>query len=350
MPPPTPSVPPAPNGPVVGQRFGEFELIREIGRGGMGVVFEARQLHLDRPVALKVMRQTDAAVRSRFVREGKALARVASPNVVRMHHAGRIGDDLYLAMEFIDGLDLAKRLRTGWRPSLVQAVTLVLQAAQGLADAAAEGLIHRDIKPANLLLARDGMLKIVDFGFVRMPGESQILTKSGLVVGTIEYLSPEQALGKPCDQRSDIYSLGVVFYELLTGIRPFAGQAMAIIDQHIFAAPREPRLIAPGIPLVVQDVVLRCLDKRAAQRYQTAHELVAALRAALAHLATEPTRRARRLLLLTLTAVVVVVGAALAWIWYANAGAMTRPADATGAADDASDVAHGQRRGWNSRT
>ncbi|HYE03977.1 MAG TPA: serine/threonine-protein kinase [Planctomycetota bacterium] len=313
---PTPPAPRSPTGPVAGQRFGDFDLIREIGRGGMGVVFEARQHQLDRPVALKVIRHPDEAVRSRFVREGKALARVASPNVVRMHHAGRIGEDLYLAMEFIDGLDLAKRLRMGWRPSVVQAVTLVLQAAQGLAAAAAEGLIHRDIKPANLLLARDGTLKIVDFGFVRMPGESQVLTKSGLVVGTVEYLSPEQALGKPCDQRSDIYSLGVVFYELLTGVRPFAGQAMAIIDHHIFTAPREPRLVVPGIPLVVQDVVLRCLDKRAAQRYQSADELAAALRAALAHLAMEPSRRTRRLVLLVVAAIVVTSVAAIA-VWYA---------------------------------
>ena len=314
-------------GPVVGKRFGDFLLMREIGRGGMGAVFEARQIGLDRRVALKLMLRPEPVMRERFTREAKALALVDSPHVVKVHHAGQIGDDLYFAMEFVDGTDLALRLRAGWRPTHAEAVNLILQAARGLAAAAAHGLIHRDIKPGNLILAADGTLKVADFGLVRMASEGEQLTQTGTVMGTVNYFSPEQGMGGRCDPRSDIYSLGVVFYELLTGVLPFHGEsAAAIIYQHVHVEPRAPQNVDPTIPAACQAVVLRCLHKRATERYQNANELIAAL--ALIDTRTPPKpRRSRRSATAAALAAILLIAGVGAWGWHVRADAAAPATD-----------------------
>src|SRR4051812_20480332 len=253
------SADPAPIGQV-----GDFVLLRILGQGGMGIVYEAREPRLGRRVALKLMLRATPPLRERFAREARALALVDSPHVVRVHHSGVHNDDLFFAMEYVDGEDLSRRMERGWQPTHREALELILQAARGLAVAGDHGLIHRDIKPGNLMLGRDGTLKLMDFGLVRMSHEES-LTQSGVVMGTVNYFSPEQGMGQRCDARSDLYSLGVVFYELLIGDVPFHGEsAAAIIYQHVHAPPPQPRKADPSIPRAYEDIVLRCLAKRAA--------------------------------------------------------------------------------------
>ncbi len=264
-----------------GQIWGDFAFERLLGRGGMGAVYLGRQLSLDRPMAIKVLPRhlsEHSGFKARFQLEAKAVALISSPYVIQVHTAGEHRGNHYFAMEFVEGEDLAQRLRGGWRPSQQEAVDLVLQAARGLVAAAEHGLVHRDIKPGNLMIDRRGALKIMDFGLVKLAAESHALTATGTVQGTVSYFSPEQGRGLPCDQRTDLYALGVVFYELLTGRLPFTGgDATSVIYQHIHVAPRPPREFDATIPDPWQTVVLRLMAKAVEDRYQTAAELAADL-------------------------------------------------------------------------
>ncbi|MCK6475132.1 MAG: serine/threonine protein kinase, partial [Planctomycetes bacterium] len=202
---------------------------------------------------------------------------VDSPHVVRLHDSGEHQGRLWLAMEYVPGRTLAEELRR--RPGLspVEAAGWVLQAARGLAAAHRCGLVHRDIKPANLLIAGDGTLKIADFGLARLAG-ARTLTVTGTVLGTPQYIAPEQGRGLEADARSDLYSLGTVLYELLTGRPPFTGDAPdALIFQHNFAEPELPAALNPDVPHDLQAVCLKCLQKSPARRYPEAEVLIADL-------------------------------------------------------------------------
>ncbi len=266
---------------LVGCVLGDFRVGTLLGRGGMGAVYRGRQESLDRDVAIKVLPphlSDNEGFRSRFQLEAKAVASLDSPHIIKVYGAGEAHGHHWFAMEYVEGHDLAQTIRREGRPSRQTALGWVLQAARGLQAAGDLGIIHRDIKPANMMLTKRGMVKIMDFGLVRTTKEAQGLTMTGTVMGTVSYFSPEQGRGERCDCRTDLYALGVMFYEFLTGRLPFTGEdPTSIIYQHIHVAPTPPREVDPSIPVDFQSVVLKCLQKRAEDRYQTAAELVADL-------------------------------------------------------------------------
>lgn len=267
-----------------GQTWDDFTIGNLIGHGGMGEVYLAWQCSLGREVAFKILpgaTGSDAEQRRRFADEARAAARLHSPHTVAVIASGEHAGTPWLAMEYVSGVSLAQMLterrREGHPLPPREALGLIRQAAHGLADAHHERLVHRDLKPANLLLDVDGTLKIADFGLVRFL-DMQTVTIAGTVLGTPTYAAPEQLRGLSTDARSDLYSLGVVLYELLTLRPPFAGTtAEALIFQHNFAEPPLPTTINPDVPQDLQAVCLKCLQKDPARRFADADALLADL-------------------------------------------------------------------------
>jgi formylglycine-generating enzyme required for sulfatase activity/tRNA A-37 threonylcarbamoyl transferase component Bud32 len=271
-------------GALTGKTVGDYEVGGILGEGGMGTVYRARQISLKRRVALKVLPPNlanDLRLRERFEQEARTASLLNSPNVVQVFAAGSFEDMVYFVMEFVEGTDLSEQLRTKQETGELftpdEAANFVIQAARGLAEAGKHSIVHRDIKPANLMITGKGVVKVADFGISKIAGEHG-LTMTGTAVGTPAYCSPEQGRGDQVDARADIYSLGVVFYELLTGKKPFEGAtANALIYQHNYAEPKLPTDLRAEIPNAYQAVVLKCLQKDPAKRYQDAAELVSDL-------------------------------------------------------------------------
>lgn len=244
----------------------------------MGEVWRATDQNLDRTVAVKLLLTAapDSQARERFLLEAQTAARLSDPHVVAVYDFGTHEGRLFLVMEHVQGHSLAHAgpLRGAMTPSRV--ADIAAQAAAGLSAAHRQGVVHRDIKPGNLLLAADGTVKIADFGIARFTGEaSASLTMTGQVIGTSTYLAPERGLGRPACAASDVYSLGCVLYELLTGRPPFQGDnAAAVVFQHVDAAPEPPRNWCPGLPGTFEDYLMRLLSKRPEQR-PTAAEVAA---------------------------------------------------------------------------
>ncbi|MGW3769699.1 serine/threonine-protein kinase [Actinomadura verrucosospora] len=257
---------------------GRYRLDEPIGQGGMGEVWRATDQNLDRTVAVKLLLTAapDSQARERFLLEAQTAARLSDPHVVAVYDFGTHEGRLFLVMEHVQGHSLAHAgpLRGAMTPSRV--ADIAAQAAAGLSAAHRQGVVHRDIKPGNLLLAADGTVKIADFGIARFTGEaSASLTMTGQVIGTSTYLAPERGLGRPACAASDVYSLGCVLYELLTGRPPFQGDnAAAVVFQHVDAAPEPPRNWCPGLPGTFEDYLMRLLSKRPEQR-PTAAEVAA---------------------------------------------------------------------------
>jgi eukaryotic-like serine/threonine-protein kinase len=262
---------------------GRYRLERPLGHGGMASVFLAHDVELDRPVAVKLLAESlagDTAFRTRFLREARLAARLSHPNVVAVYDAGETGDGRpYIVMEYVEGTTLEGR---GPLPAR-EAVALAVQACHGLAHAHAAGLVHRDVKPHNLLLRADGTLKVADFGIARA-AEATALTQVGTVLGTAAYLAPEQAAGDEVTAAADIYSLGAVLYELLTGRTPFEPETLADLADRPEIAPLSE--LAPGVPRDVEDAVMRSLARNPAYRQASADELARELGAR----PTAPTR------------------------------------------------------------
>ena len=266
-----------------GRRIAHYRLERVLGRGGMGVVYLARDLTLDRTVALKVLHPAAAerpGRRARFEVEGRLLARLRHANLVQVHESGEQDDVAYLAMEFVNGPTLHETLKTQ-RPEPRAAAVLVEQLARAVAHAHAAGVIHRDLKAANVLMTEDGTPKISDFGLGTVLGSGPGLTVTGEVIGTPNYLAPEMVVpsGIPTGPAVDVYGLGTILYEALTGRPPFLGDSIAfVLVQVQFAGPVAPRTLRPEVPRDLETICLKCLEKVPEHRYPSATALAEELR------------------------------------------------------------------------
>jgi eukaryotic-like serine/threonine-protein kinase len=261
---------------------GRYRVERNLGHGGMAAVYRARDGELDRPVAIKVLAEHlggNPAFRDRFLREARLAARLSHPNVVQVFDAGEEGGRPFIVMEYVEGESLADALERERRLDPAHVVDLALQVCGGLEHAHAAGLVHRDIKPGNLLVRADGVVKVADFGIARA-AETTKLTQIGSVLGTAAYLSPEQAAGEEVTAATDIYSLGCVLYEALTGRTPYVFQNLA----ELAAKHEEPiapvRELASDVPEALEAAVMRCLARNPAYRPASAAELARELAAA----------------------------------------------------------------------
>jgi eukaryotic-like serine/threonine-protein kinase len=260
-----------------------YKLGPSVGRGGMGEVFRATDAHLGRPVAVKLLLPSDrdARVAERFHREARAAARLNDPHVVSVYDFGHHGDGFFLVMELVEGRTVAEELAQHGPLPKDRAIDIIEQAAAGLAAAHREDVVHRDVKPGNLLLAADGTVKVADFGIAHLPGEeTTTLTAAGQIIGSTHYLAPERAKGAQAGKAADVYSLGCVLYQLVTGEPPFkAEHPAAILYQHVDAAPARPGLIRPELSGPFEAVLLQMLAKDAAARPSAAEIAAGALRA-----------------------------------------------------------------------
>ena len=256
-----------------------YEIGKRIGRGGMAEIFQARDILLDRPVAMKVLFPefaTDPAFVERFRREAQAAANLNHPNIVAVYDWGKVNNTYYIAMEYVNGRTLADILKQSGTLTPMQVCDVMSEVASALISAHQNGVIHRDIKPGNILVSTTGQVKVADFGIARAlgAGVEQGLTQTGAVMGTATYFSPEQAQGVSTDQRSDIYSLGVVMYEMLSGVPPFTGEnavAIAYKQVHERAMPLDQRLTSA--PPEVAAIVAKCMEKSPDDRYSSAEEV-----------------------------------------------------------------------------
>jgi serine/threonine protein kinase len=278
-----------------GQQIENYRIDGVLGEGGMGTIYRATDVNLSRPVAMKVMHgelAADAAFQQRFHQEARAAARLDHPSIVRVYHFGRQSGLLYIVMELVDGLSLGAYLRQLAKLNQVvrleETLALIAQAADALGYAHRQGVIHRDVKPDNILVKRldradrpgDPPLRamVTDFGLAKLL-EMEADTQAGLMMGTLPYMSPEQVLDLPLDGRSDIYSLGVVLYQLATGALPLDIRSPErALHAHQYEEIPAPRAAHPGVPPAVERVILRALARRPENRYQTAEELAADLR------------------------------------------------------------------------
>jgi serine/threonine-protein kinase len=266
-------------------KIGRYEIFEEIGRGAMGVVYKAHDPNLDIVLALKVLRKdrltNDPFVR-RFLAEARALGRLDHPEIVRVYNVDQDGEEVYIAMEFIQGEPISSLMKMR-QLNPEEIVDFGARMAETLDYAHKKGIIHRDVKPSNILCSTDGKLKITDFGIAHIEDPSGVEeTQSGEILGTPAYMSPEQVLGRPVDGRSDIFSLGIILYEMTTRTRPFVGQGMNAIFNAITNDSPPPIInINQMIPGRLSDVIMKCLNKSPEARFADGRELAAALRSSL---------------------------------------------------------------------
>ena len=257
-----------------------YEILEVIGAGGMAVVYKALCHRLNRYVAVKILRDdmaTDAESRRRFTTESKAISMLSHPNIVSVYDVSRGGDPMYIVMELVDGISLKQYMTKRGALTWKEALHFSSQIAKALSHAHSKGIIHRDIKPHNIMLTRDGVIKVADFGIARLQ-DSQNTLMNQEALGSVHYISPEQAKGETVDARTDLYSLGVVMYEMLTGRLPFEGDSpVSVAVQHINAIPLQPRDIVPDIPAGLEAITMKAMNPDIHQRYQSAEELLADL-------------------------------------------------------------------------
>lgn len=265
---------------MINRNITHYKIVAEVGRGSMGIVYKARDTKLNRTVAMKFL--SPSAVgnhedKTRFMNEARAAAAVSHPNICTIYEIDEAEGHIFISMEFVEGRSLELMLASGPLET-PDSVKIIMQVAEGLNEAHEKGVIHRDIKPGNIMITARGQAKIMDFGVAKSPSTTSI-TKAGTAVGTIAYMSPEQSRGEPLDHRTDIWSLGVVLYEMLAGVRPFRGDyEQAIIYGIQNEDPPPPMTLNPGVPLKLSQVVLNMLVKDRDLRTQNAKRLIEALR------------------------------------------------------------------------
>jgi eukaryotic-like serine/threonine-protein kinase len=265
---------------MIGNLVGSYKITDKIGEGGMGAVFRGIDVMLEREVAVKMLRpelSQQPNIVERFRSEAVTLAKLNHPNIATLYSFVRQGEDFFMVMEFVRGETLDDLIRRTGAMPVDKAIGLLCQAIEGIDHAHRMGIIHRDVKPANMMMTETGTLKVMDFGIARVLGTSR-MTKQGNIVGTIEYMSPEQVRGQETDARSDIYSLGILLYEMLTGRVPFSSDSeFDLMKMQIDDAPQPPRVFAAQIPQAVEQAIMRALAKRPEARFQSAADFRNAL-------------------------------------------------------------------------
>jgi len=267
---------------LVGLTISHYKILEKLGEGGMGVVYKAEDIRLKRPVALKFLPQTlttDPEAKERFTHEAQAASALDHPNICNVYEIDETDDgQLFMAMACYEGETLKKKIERGPLP-IEEAVEVATQVAQGLAKAHESGIVHRDIKPANIIVTKDGIAKILDFGLAKLSGRT-LLTRTGTTMGTAAYMSPEQARSEAVDARTDIWSLGVVLYEMLTGRKPFESDYEQALVYSILNEDAKPiKAIRPDVPEAIEKITRRAMAKESEDRYQIATDLVADLEA-----------------------------------------------------------------------
>jgi serine/threonine-protein kinase len=263
--------------------FGRYEIVAEIGQGAMGTVYLGRDPKINRQVAIKTLGYSSVPseeleeVKSRFLREAEAAGKLSHPNIVTIYDVGEEHDTAYMAMELLEGNDLTAFCRNDRLEPVPEVLDIMAAVTDALGYAHQRGVIHRDIKPANIMRLKDGRVKVTDFGIAKVRDAAQ--TRTGIVMGTPSYMSPEQVGGKKLDGRSDLFSLGIVFYEMLTGRKPFEGETLAALMYAIAKAPFRPLPeIVPDIPSGCVSIVNKLLNKGVTRRYKSAEVALEAIR------------------------------------------------------------------------
>jgi serine/threonine protein kinase len=265
-------------------KLGRYLIQSELGRGAMGVVYKATDSVLERTVAVKTVNmalERDGADRyeARFYQEARAAGGLNHPNIVTVYDVGKSGEVVFMAMEYIEGPELRTLIVEGRPMPVSRAMSIAAQVADGLAYAHQHGVVHRDIKPANIMVPVDGPVKITDFGIARMRTAASDLTQTGVMLGSPKYMSPEQVIGKRADHRSDLFSLGVILYEMLTGSTPFNGDNVtSLMYQIVNFAPPAPSALNGAVPVLADYIVAKMLAKTLEERYQSSAELARDLR------------------------------------------------------------------------
>src|SRR5579872_4494404 len=256
-----------------------YELMGELGRGGMGIVYQARDRETNEIIALKFLKSEisrDAQILERFRNEVRLSRKISHRNVARIHELHRSGDSVYVSMEFVEGESLRALLQREGKLTVERGLDIARQLIAGVGEAHKESIVHRDLKPENIMVKPSGELKVMDFGISRSYAAG--VTSTGAIIGTPAYMAPEQAEGKLTDQRTDIYAVGLILYEIFTGIAAFSGETpVSVALKQIRERPPVPSKIAPGVPVYVEKAILRCLEKDPAQRFQSVDDLLRAL-------------------------------------------------------------------------
>ena len=259
-----------------------YQLQEPIGRGGMSIVYRGWDISLDRVVALKVLREvysTDPKFVKRFQIEAKLTSSLQHPNIVQIYDYGQTNDNYFIAMVFIEGTDLRHYLRFTGILDTERAITIAHDTAQGLGAAHRRGIVHCGLKPQDILLARDGSIKIIDFGIASYYGiDAEDRETTGMTLGMVQYYAPEEAQGEIVTPAADIYSLGMIMYEMITGHPAFDGDSpVAVAMQHIQDAPKPPIQFNPNIPSALEEIILRCLEKSPDMRFRDGSQLAQTL-------------------------------------------------------------------------
>jgi serine/threonine protein kinase len=279
--------------PWVGRTMLHYQIQSVIGQGGMGKVYKARNVSLSKTCAIKFLPKEfasqDPTLVQRFLREARSAAAVEHPNVLPVHSVGKVQEDYYIEMQYVDGSTLHGILKQRGRMEASEAARIVRDVALGLAAAHEKGIIHRDVKPGNVMVSAKGHVFIMDFGLAKMAEGTSALTRKGTVLGTPLYMSPEQAMARPLDARTDIYSLGAMFYHLLTGSPPYVSKtALEIVGQHIKGPIPDPASLVPDTPPLFSAMIQKMMAKNVDDRYASCAEIAQELDAFLSGAGTGP--------------------------------------------------------------